>query len=69
WIWIALRIGWVVTNIVLAFTFFIIIAPLGVVMRLFGKQPLEHCLLDSERESYWIQREPVHDPAHYEREF
>lgn len=40
WMFIALIIGWINTRILLALMFYLIITPMGLLMRLLGKQPM-----------------------------
>jgi Saxitoxin biosynthesis operon protein SxtJ len=40
WMFIALIIGWINTRILLALMFYLIITPMGLFMRLLGKQPM-----------------------------
>jgi hypothetical protein len=47
----------VVSPIVLGVMFFLVVTPIGLVMRWFGKDPLR-LKFDRTAESYWIPREP-----------
>jgi hypothetical protein len=47
----------VVNPVVLGAMFFVVIAPTGIVMRLFGRDALRR-KLDREAASYWITRDP-----------
>lgn len=57
WLWmkLALVLGHVMTFVVLTLTFYLVITPLGLLMRLLGKRPLA-LGFDHERSSFW---EPV----------
>ena len=46
-----------VSPVVLGSVFFLVVAPIGLAMRLFGKAPLR-LRFEPEAESYWIKREP-----------
>ena len=61
WIKFGLLLGKVVSPIVLAILFYVIIAPIGLLMRLTGKDPLR-LKLDSATNSYWIPRKPPGPP-------
>jgi hypothetical protein len=41
WMFIAIIIGWINTRILLALVFYVIITPMGLIMRLLGKQPMK----------------------------
>ena len=53
WMGLALLISKVTTPIFLAIVYFLAIAPIGILMRLFGKNPLRH---DPENGSFWLSR-------------
>jgi Saxitoxin biosynthesis operon protein SxtJ len=69
-IWMAFAevLSFVTTRIILAFVFFVIVTPIGVVKRLFGWDPLHRRAAASE--SYWKPySERQRDPRHYEKMF
>lgn len=71
--WILMRIsfaiGWVNTKILLFLIFYLIVTPIGLVMRIFGKDLLNQ-RIERNKSSYWIKREGVpFDESHYERLF
>lgn len=57
WFKFGLLLHRIVSPIILGFLFFIVVAPTGVLMRLFGKRPLQ-LDLEPEARSYWIPRQP-----------
>jgi saxitoxin biosynthesis operon SxtJ-like protein len=57
WLKFGLLLHRIVSPIVLGFLFFIVITPMGVAMRLFGKDPLR-LRLDRSTKTYWIERVP-----------
>ena len=54
WMTFAVIIGWIMTRIILAILFFFIIAPIGFLARLFGKDFLN--LKPDNRDSFWNMR-------------
>jgi len=59
----------IVNPLVMALLFFLVVTPIALLMRLFGKRPLQ---LDSEAdaESYWIPRDPPGpDPETMKQQF
>lgn len=52
WMGIAFAIGWVVSRIILFVLFYLVIMPIGLVARLFGKDFL-NIKLNKKEESYW----------------
>ena len=57
WTKFGLIIHRVVNPIVMGLVFYLTITPMGLVMRLFGKDLL-NLKLDPNRKSYWIERQP-----------
>jgi hypothetical protein len=69
WMKFAQVLAWVNTRILLGVFFYVVLTPIGVIMRLFGKDLLEEKLQPSAK-TYWIKREPEpFDPKRYERLF
>lgn len=70
WMALAFLLGFVVSNILLTLLFFLVITPIGLVARLFGKDFLR-LKLDRQTTTYWIRRERTapKSPAEYERQF
>ncbi|MFH1245972.1 MAG: SxtJ family membrane protein [Candidatus Omnitrophota bacterium] len=59
-------IGMVFTGIILAAVFYLVITPVGIVMRMLGKELLE-VKLNPQADSYWIVRKPFpFDKKNYE---
>jgi hypothetical protein len=66
WMAFAEVLSFVTTRIILAFVFFAIVTPIGVVKRLFGWDPL--CRRAAASDSYWKPySERQGDPRHYEK--
>ena len=69
WMVLGIIIGWIMTRIILSLLFYIILTPIGLVLRLFGKQVLELRWNKSEQ-SYWNYRIKENlDHGNYERQF
>jgi hypothetical protein len=67
WMTFAFALGWIMSRVLLSIFFFVAITPVGLILRLIGKNPL---VVKTGTDSYWIKREgkarPVED---YERLF
>jgi len=61
WIKFGLLLGKVVSPVALGILFYCVVAPIGVLVRLTGKDPLR-LKLDSGANSYWIPRKPPGPP-------
>lgn len=57
WMKLAAVLGFVVTNVLLTVVFFVGVTVTGLVMRLFGKDPL-NLRFEKDRVSYWHEVEP-----------
>jgi len=63
-----LPIGLAVSFVLLAAFYFLLLAPLGLVFRLIGRDPLRR-KFDSGAESYWLTHDPPQGPERYFRQF
>lgn len=61
WIKLGILLGKVVSPIALSILFYVVVTPIGVIMRLTGKDPLR-LKFEPDAESYWIPREPPGPP-------
>ena len=71
WIWMKLAhlLGWVNTRLLLGIIFFVIITPMAIVMKIFGRDALNR-KIDKDVDSYWIPRPPIESvKEHCERQF
>ena len=60
WMKVAEGLGWFNTRVLLGLVYFGVMTPVGVVMRLVGKDPLDRRLKD--RPTYWVEKTPHPDP-------
>lgn len=67
WLKISDVLGWVNTRLVMGIMFFLLIAPIGILMRLFGKDTLDNKL--SEEETSYRVITKVRDKKHLEKPF
>jgi hypothetical protein len=67
WMHLVSPIGWLVSHAMLGLVYFGVISPIGVAMRLFGRDKLERRLVPSAA-SYWTQRPREIDPSRYFRQ-
>lgn len=64
----AAPIGWVVSHLLLLVIFWGVITPIGVLVRLFGDDPLER-RMDKTADTYWARRDDVAAPRRYFQQF
>jgi hypothetical protein len=67
WLVLVFPIGWLMLHVCLAVVYFGIITPLGLVFRLWGRDPL-HLSSDRGRDSYW-QTKPAPPVSNYYKTF
>ena len=69
WMKLALVLGLISSHVILALLYYLVFTPIGLVMRVFGKNPLS-LHFDEKAKSYWIRREyRKYDKQCYERMF
>jgi hypothetical protein len=65
---VSLPIGWLVSHVVLGTVYYGILMPIGLVMRVIGRDPL--CRkFDPHAPSYWVDRPAARDVKRYFRQF
>lgn len=68
WMYAAFPIGWTISHVLLGITYYLVLTPIGLVIRLLGRDPLER-RFEPQRETYWSRHQPDADPARYFRQF
>jgi hypothetical protein len=68
WMIGSIVLGWIITGILLTMVFFLVVTPIGLLQRLFGKRVIE-VDFDADAASYWQARTPPPMPADYEKQF
>ncbi len=67
WMKIGHVLGWINTRIILGAVFFLIITPMGVIMRMFGRDSMSRTLIPTQN-TYRVVR-PPRLPSHMKRQF
>ncbi|RJP76406.1 MAG: hypothetical protein C4524_10025 [Candidatus Zixiibacteriota bacterium] len=69
WIRFALALAWFNTRLILSLTYFLIFTPIGLILRLLGKDLIKE-KWDPQAATYWIDRpQAPFDPARYEKQY
>lgn len=68
WMYAAYPIGWTVSHVLLGVIYYLVMTPIGLVMRLAGRDGLEQ-RIDRSADTYWTEHRPGGDPARYFRQF
>jgi hypothetical protein len=62
-------LGWINTRILLGVIFYLTITPIGLIMRVFGKDILDK-KIEPEKEDYWVKRDKAtFDKHRYENQY
>jgi len=64
WMGITYPIGWVVSNLTLTLMFYFVVTPLGLIMRLCGRGPMER-RFDRVAVTYWRSHDPGQSTKRY----
>lgn len=69
WMRLAFILAWVNTRLILFIVFYLVLTPIGLVMKLFGADLLER-KIDKNKDTYWIKKEKKEfSRLDYERQF
>ena len=65
---LAFPIGWVLSHVLLAVVFYGVFTPIGLVMRLLGRDPMQR-RFDPDADTYWVPHDPPRSAEDYFRQF
>ena len=65
---LAFPIGFVLSYVIMATLFYVVIAPIGFLLRLFGQDPMDRRLLPAAK-TYWIDARPERPRESYFKQF
>ena len=66
WMRVGEVLGWVNTRVILTLIFFLVVTPIGLLMRLFGRSPIA----TARNDSYWTDVDPhSYGDRHVEKQF
>ena len=68
WMALALPIGWTISHLLLLVMYYLLITPIGLLMRLFGYDSLER-QIDRSAKTYWVPHDPGAEPSRYFKQF
>ncbi len=69
WMSLAVFVGWLVTRVILTVLFYLVVTPIGILARIFGKRFLD-TRFNRNVDSYWIARKPAAvERKSYENQF
>jgi hypothetical protein len=68
WMTLFYPLGWFISHAMLAIVYFIVLTPLGLLLRLLGRDPLDH-RFDRSAASYWLCEPSDMDAKRYFKQF
>jgi len=68
WMYAFLPVGMVMSFLLLAAIYFLVFTPIGLVMRLVGRERIPR-RFDRQATTYWVKRPPARPPESYFRQF
>lgn len=68
WYFIASCIGFVVSNLIMALFYYLVLTPFGLIRRLFSKDSFPKTF-DRNAKTYWKDAKQVDDPSQYYKQF
>lgn len=68
WMYAAFPIGWTVSHALMVIAYYLVLTPLGIVMRIIRQDPLGQ-KIDKDAKSYWTPRKPAESLDQYFRQF
>lgn len=68
WMEAAIPLGWTFSHAFLAIAYYLVLTPIGLLLRLFGHDAM-HRQIDPAARSYWIKRDPAPESSRYLRQF
>jgi hypothetical protein len=68
WYLVACTIGLVVSNIIIMIVFYGVVTPIGLLLRLFGRDAMQR-KFEPKATTYWLDAEKASDPQQYFRQF
>lgn len=64
----ATPLGWIVSQLVLAIMFYVVLTPIALIRRLCGRDPLQ-LKRPAEKQSFWVQRGNPPPPENYLKQY
>jgi|SwirhirootsSR2_FD_contig_41_456202_length_856_multi_1_in_0_out_0_2 Saxitoxin biosynthesis operon protein SxtJ len=68
WMYVAYPIGWTVSHVAMAAIYYVIVTPIGLLLRAMGQPPLQRGF-DRRARSYWEPHDPSADVSRYFKQF
>ena len=68
WMTLLFPIGWTISHLVLAIVYYLVLTPIGLVMKLIGRDAMQR-KFEPQARTYWIEHNPGGEASRYFRQF
>jgi hypothetical protein len=68
WMALTMPVGWVISHLVLLVVYYLVVTPIGLIMRLVGYDPMQRTL-DRSADSYWTEHESSEGADRYFKQY
>lgn len=68
WMTAVFPIGWTISHLVLTVTYYLVLTPVGLLLRMTGRDPMTRTL-DRQAKTYWQPHRQITDTSRYFRQF
>ena len=68
WMFSVMPIGWIVSHLLLSVIYYLLLTPIGLIMKAVGYDPMRR-KLEPNRETYWVNRQKSEDPQRYFKQY
>ena len=68
WMFSVMPIGWIVSHLLLSVIYYLLLTPIGLIMKAVGYDPMRR-KLEPNQETYWVNRQKSEDPQRYFKQY
>jgi len=68
WMFSVMPIGWIVSHLLLSAIYYLLLTPIGLIMKAVGYDPMRR-KLEPNLETYWVNRQKSEDPQRYFKQY
>ena len=68
WMGLFFPIGWTISHLMLVVIYYVVVTPIGLVLRLVGREPVKR-RHDPTKSTYWLEQRAGGEPSRYLRQY
>ena len=68
WMFSVMPIGWIISHLLLIAIYYLLLTPIGIIMKVVGYDPMRRKLEPSQK-TYWVKRQKSEDPQRYFKQY